>query len=153
MTRAQLPSRALFRSSGLEMFQDRFELFRADREIKQPVAARAAFLVDLVQPFGQTFETGLVGEIALMIKNRLREVLPDFIAHRLTRELFDRFFHFLAKIVIGLRATRETDDCDGRRQFAIGGEIVERRKQLAMSEIAGCAEDHDAARLRHGAGR
>src|ERR1700736_4665389 len=59
----------LVQSRTLQMFQDRFELIWSDREIKKPIAARAAFLVDLFQALGQTFEAGLVAEIALMIKN------------------------------------------------------------------------------------
>ena len=37
----------------LQMFQDRLELLRRDREIKKPVAARAAFLVDFIEAFRQ----------------------------------------------------------------------------------------------------
>jgi hypothetical protein len=38
----------------------------------------------------------------------------------------------------------------GRRQFAIGRQIVKRGNELAMGEIAGRTEDHDSARLGHG---
>src|ERR1700732_5121852 len=135
------------------MFEDRFELIRSDREIKKPVAARAAFLVDLVQTLGQTLEAGLVAEIALMIKNGLGEVFPDFIAHRLTREFFDRLFHFLAKVVISLRAPGKTDHTDSGRQLAISREIVKRGHQLAMSQVACGAENDHATGLRHCASR
>src|SRR2546430_13129054 len=40
----------LIQAGSLEMFEDRFELIRRDREIKEPVAARPAFLVDLIKP-------------------------------------------------------------------------------------------------------
>ncbi len=39
----------LVQTGGLEMFQNRFELVRRDREIEKAIAARAAFLVDLIQ--------------------------------------------------------------------------------------------------------
>src|SRR5437660_8497785 len=48
----------LVQTDGFEMFEDRLELVGRDREIKWPVAACAAFLVDLVQAFRQTFEAG-----------------------------------------------------------------------------------------------
>src|SRR5437764_2832443 len=59
----------LVQAGGLEMFQDRLELVGRDREIKEPVAARAAVLVDLVKTLRQTFEAGFIAEIALMIEN------------------------------------------------------------------------------------
>jgi len=51
------------------MFQDRLELIGRDREIKEPVAARSAFLVDLIQLLRQTFVAGFIAEIALMIED------------------------------------------------------------------------------------
>ena len=65
------------------MLQNRFELIGSSSEIKKAVAARAAFLVDLVETFGQRFVAGLVAEFALVIEDRLRKRFPDFVAHGL----------------------------------------------------------------------
>src|SRR6516225_6308908 len=99
------------------MLQDRLELVRRDREIKKPVPARAAVLVDLLKPLGEIFESGFVTEIAFVIKKRLPEVLPNFIAHHLARELPDGVFHFLPKIVVAFLAPGETDHSQSRRQL------------------------------------
>ena len=53
ITRAQLPSFALVQSRSFQIFQDRLELLRRRREIKKTIAARAAFLVDLIEAFRQ----------------------------------------------------------------------------------------------------
>src|SRR5262249_29652080 len=139
-------------TDSLEMFQDRLELLRRDCEIKKPVAARAALLIDLIETFGQRFETGLIAEITLMIKNRLAEGFPDFVAHGLAGKFADGLFHFAPKVLIALFASGETDNGDGWRQFAISAKIVKRWQQFAVREIAGRAENHNAARLRHRAG-
>ena len=153
MTRAQLPSRALFRPGFFQVFHDRLELIGRGGEIKKPIAARAAFLVDLVEALGQFLVAPLVAEFALVIEKRLGEAVPDFVAHRLPGKLAGRFFLFLAEFVVRFRAAREADHRQGRRQLAIGRDVVERGHELAMSQVAGRAKNHDRARLRHGFGR
>ena len=86
-----------------------------------------------------------------MIKDGLAERFPNFVANSLARKLPNGFFHFLAKVVIALLAARETDNGDSRRQLAVGGEVIKRRQEFAVGEIAGRSKNHDAARLRHGA--
>ena len=107
-------------AGGLEMFHDRLELIGRDREIEKPVAARAAFGVDLVQAFGQTFVAGFIAEVALMIVNRLRESIPDFVANRLARKFSRRFLKFFAKVVVGFsrRAKPTTATAGGRSPSA-----------------------------------
>ena len=140
----------LVQAGGLEIFQDRFELIWSDGKIEKAVAARSAFLVDLIQALGQTFVSGLVLEFALMIKNRLRERVPDFVAHALARELSCRLFHFLSELVVAFLATGETDHRNSGREFSIGSEVVKRRHKFAMSEIARGAKNYYAAWLRYG---
>ena len=57
-----------------------------------------------------------------------------------------------AEFVVGFVAAGEADDLHAGRQFAIDGEVVEGRDELAVGEVAGGAEDDDGARLRHRAG-
>src|SRR5438105_173993 len=59
----------LVQPGGFKMFQDRLELIWRDREIKEPVAARPPSLVDLVESCCQTFEAGLITEVALMVED------------------------------------------------------------------------------------
>ncbi len=132
------------------MFQDRFELVRSDGEIKKTIAACPALGVDRFQTLGQGLVTGFVAEFALVIKNRLRERFPDFVTHTLTRELARSCFELLAKFGIGFGTAGKAHHRDGGRQLAIGREIVERRHKFAMGQVAGRAEDDDAARLGDG---
>src|SRR5205809_120459 len=54
---------------GFQVREDRFKLVRSSRKVKKPIAARAAFLVDLVETFRQSLVAGLVSKFALMIKD------------------------------------------------------------------------------------
>ena len=86
-----------------------------------------------------------------MIEDRLRKRFPDFIAHGLARKFPSRFFELSPELLVIFLPARKSDDCHSGREIAIGGEVVERRHQFVMREIASGAEDHNAARLRHGA--
>ena len=135
------------------MLQNRFELVGTSRQVKQAIPPSAVVFVDLAEAFAQPLVTSLVAELALMIKQRLRKCFPDFVAHRLARKFPHGFLHLFPKIVIALRPARETDDHRRGRQFAIIGKVVERRNQFPMRQIAGGAENHNAAWLGHRARR
>src|SRR4029077_2180165 len=134
------------------MFEDRLELVRPDGEIKEPIAARPPFLIDLFEPGGEGFESRFVAKIALMVKNRLRESFPDFVADRLAGEFPRCFLELASEFVVVFLASGKTDDRDRGWEFAIGREIVKRGNELSVGRIAGRAENDDAAGLRHGAG-
>ena len=133
------------------MLQNRLELVGSRCKIKKPVAARAAFLVDFVETFGQLFVTGLVCELALMIEDRLRKHFPYFIAHRLARKFARGFFELAPELVVTFLSSREPDDRHRGWQVAIGSKVVKRWDEFALGEIAGRAENHNTARLRHAA--
>jgi hypothetical protein len=106
--------------------QNGLELVGSRCEIKKPVAARTAFLVDFVETFGQLFVTGLVCEVALMIEDRLRKRFPHFIAHWLPRKFARAFFELAPELVVTFLSSREPDDGNGGRQIAIGSKVVKR---------------------------
>ena len=74
------------------MRENWFELVRAGCEIEKSVAPGPVVLVDFVEAFGQRFVARFIAELALVIKDRLREVFPDFIAHSLSRKFARSFF-------------------------------------------------------------
>ena len=117
------------------------------------IAARAAFLVDLVEAFGQSFVAGGVFKFTLVIKNRLRKSFPDLVSHSLPGKLPRCFLEFIPKLFVGFLPTREADDGRRRRHFTVGREIVKRGNKFAVRQVTSRAEDDNAARLRHGAGR
>jgi len=118
-------------------------------QIKEAVATGARFLVDLIETLRQSFISALVFELASMIKDRFGKRFPNVIADCLARKLATRVFELVSELVVAFLSPGETDDCHGRREIAIGGKVVERGNQFAMSKIAGSTEDHDGARLWH----
>ena len=95
-------------------------MLRRCREIKKPVAARAAFLVDLIQTFRETFVAGLIVEFALMIEERLRKSFPDIFAHFLREYCLRRFLQLLSEFVVvfGRRAKPTTVTAGGNSPSA-----------------------------------
>src|SRR4030095_4429327 len=77
----------LVQACGFQVLENRLELARTGRQVKQAVAARAVALVDLLETFGQLLVTSFIAELAPVIKNRLRKRVPDFVADRLARKL------------------------------------------------------------------
>ena len=108
-------------------------------------------LVDLVETFNQGFVTRFVFELALVIKDRLRKVLPDFIAYALSRKLARSFFEIASEFVVCFWPASETDDLHGWGEFAVGGQVIQCGDEFAMGEIPCGAEDHNGAWLRNGA--
>jgi hypothetical protein len=105
--------------------------------------------VDFIEAFRQPLVTRFVAELALVIKDRLCRRLPDFIAHSLARKLAGGFFEITPEFLITFFTACESDNGHGGRQVAIGREVIQRRDEFAMREIAGGAENHNRARLRH----
>src|SRR5205814_3022849 len=82
----------LVQAGGIKMLENRLELIGRRRKIKKAVAAGAVVFIDFIKTFSQRFVTGFVFELALMVKDRLRKVFPDFIAHALSRKITRGFF-------------------------------------------------------------
>jgi hypothetical protein len=59
------------------------------------------------------------------------------------REALDRAARDLAEGIVGLVSARDADELEVLGQRALVGEVVERREQLAVRQIAGGAEDDD----------
>ena len=142
----------LVQAGSFQVLENWFELVRACRKIKKAIAARAVSFIDFIEAFDQLLVTGLVAKLALVIKNRLPKRLPNFVAHRLARKLARRFFEIAAEFLVTFFSTREPDNRHRRRQLPIGRNVIKRRDEFAMGEIARGTEDHNAARLRHSAG-
>ena len=63
-----------------------------------------------------------------------------------TREPLDRFARHVPEVVVLLLATRDPDHFESLGQRAFMGEVVKRRQQLPVCEVAGGAEDHQRSR-------
>jgi hypothetical protein len=69
--------------------------------------------------------------------------------HRLGCEFAKALFQMAAEIVGGLRCAPDPDDRETIRQQTRRGEIVKGGNKQPAGEVAGGAEDHEAARVRH----
>jgi hypothetical protein len=105
---------------------------------------------DFIEAFCKRLVTAFVAELALVIKNRLRKRLPNFVAHSLAGKLARGFFEIVPEFVVTFFAARESDNSHRRRQIAIGRKVIKRGDEFAPGEIARSAENHNRARLRHG---
>src|SRR5437762_12854093 len=90
----------LVQARGFQVLENRFELVRTGRQVKETVAASAMAFVEFLETFGQPLITSFITKLALVIKNRLRKRVPDFVAHRLTRKLARSFFDVASESVI-----------------------------------------------------
>ena len=153
---------ALFRQPGLaEPFDNWPEELRRGGEIEDHVLVALAFR-QLVEMLSQTDEHVVVGDVAGVVVDAREEpslgFLVDFLLARLAVGRFDDLDHRLQKIgaerfLIGIAAI-DAEDREILVQETLVHEIVDRRHQEALCEIAGCAEDHEDARRgdHHAAG-
>ena len=142
----------LIQAGCFQVLENRFELVRSSREIKKAIAACAIVFVDFIEAFGQALVTRLVVELALVIKNRLSKRLPNFVAHDLTGKLMRGFFKVAPEFLVTFLSASESDNCHRGRQVTVCCEVIQRGDEFAVGEIAGRAEDHNCAWLRHGPG-
>ncbi len=108
------------------MLEDRFELIWSSCKIEKAIAAGAVVFIDFIQAFCQAFVTGLVVELAPMIKNRLSKRLPNFVTDRLPGKLAGGFFKIPLEFVITFVATSESDNRDTGGQLTVGREVIQR---------------------------
>jgi hypothetical protein len=119
---------------------------RRRREVEEPVRVRAEREVELVERAAQLFVAGLVrrrDEVQV-----LGEAAPDLLVQWPgPAVLRDRLVQLLAVLIVGQRLPRGTDDGERRGKEALQREVVERRDELALGEVARAAEDDDGRGL------
>src|SRR5438477_12964495 len=106
------------------MLENRLELIGSSGKIKKAVATGAVVFVDFIEAFGQRLVARFVFELALMVKNRLRKVFPDFIAHGLSRKIARGLFEIAPELVVSFWPAGEADDLHSWRKVAIGREVI-----------------------------
>ena len=84
-----------------------------------------------------------------MIKNRLGQRVPHCGIDRLeARKLRDGVAQLGAELIVRFRAARKADNGERLRKLAFVGEVIERRDELAVGEVAGSPEDDQRTRFR-----
>ena len=138
----------LARQAGFaEMTADRRKAGGRRRQIEQPIALGAALALDALKLVADFSISLVVVGIALDI--------GDAAEHALDRALIDvprgEFRQAVGKIGGESLARRcapgDADQGEGFRQQAFDGEIIKRGHQEPVGEVAGSAENHEAARI------
>ncbi len=123
------------------------------RQVEDAVAGHATLAPNLVEPLLEALVPVELRELRLAVVQALRKCLPEGGYDRaLARETVDRVERLRAKLVVSKRPARDADNRELRRQGVLQGEIVERRQQLAVREVASGAEDDHDARINRARG-
>ena len=130
----------------LELADHVAEELRRDRQVERVVAAGAALLVELLDGAAQLLEGLVVVEVAGHEPEALGELLPHLLAELRAGVLLDRVVHDLREVLVGPVTPGEADQAEAGRQQAAVGEVVDRRHDLLARQVAGHAEEHQAAR-------
>ena len=137
----------LFRQPrGAKLVDDRSKKRGADRQIKENVAVSSLLLVHAGEKFAQILVELRLHEIAGEVVEALDEPVPGGLIDAAGGELVDFLGGALAVDLGGEILARDSDDGEVFRKQVALGEIVERRDQLSLGEVAARAEDHDGAR-------
>ena len=148
---------ALLGEAGLaEPLHDRAEELGRRREIEDGVLM-GSVLQKLVELVTKVDEHALVGYVAAQVMDSLaqprqRDVL-DLVAAGFSARGLDDLGHRLEEVgaerlLVGIAAV-DAEDGEILVEQALVDEVVDRRHQEALGEIAGGAEDHEEAGRRH----
>src|SRR5207247_11178812 len=96
----------------------------------------------------QVFLFGSVGEVEEYVPRRVRQPVPDVLLEVVAAELAHRVLRLVAELVVRPLRAGGADDRELLGQELAKGEGVERRDDLAVRQVARCAEDDEHARLR-----
>ena len=147
-TRVQRPFlvAALDEARLAEPLDDRREVFGGDGQVIEPVPLRAVGRVDLV-------ELGLEPRVGCVVVERAAceedpggELGPD-VGEAVADGLLQRRLDLLAERLVVPVAAGVADDRRLGRQVPGAGEVVKRRHQLAVGQVARRAEEDDGARV------
>ncbi len=120
-------------------------------DVEKSIALAAAIAIDGIECCCEAGVAIGIGELALVVVNVRRDAAPDGVIMTRARYFAVELFEASTELGIGFFATGKADDFHAWRQLAIECEVVERRHQLAVSEVACGAKNHNGARLRAGA--
>ena len=128
-----------------------------DGEVEEPVARRARGLVELRQMRAETAVGGGIVEVALQIAHAVGEPTPSGLVDMIHLELAaapgDEFAHHVGEALApfrgGLGGEVDADQLERLGQPLGRHQIVERRHDQPLGQVAGGAEDHHGARRRY----
>ena len=126
------------------------ELRRSGQVVNPRAAGR---LFDVIQQFGERDEIFGTADIAGMIVDVLRKLVPQAGVEIAADVAGDSLRQIAAPGIVRERGSREADDSRFLRQPTLAKQVIQRGHQLAMRQIAGGAEnDESVGHVRRGKG-
>ena len=137
------PSLQMLRQpSFAKLCQHRREQVRRNRQIERVVAARSLLLIELVQLVAKILERLSLVVLTHDYGQRAHELVENALIELCLCEGTDRLLdHLLQR---DLEPPRHAGNGEGGWQETVGGKVVERWQDLAVREVAGNAEEHEA---------
>src|SRR6266436_4102500 len=130
-----------------ELLHDGREKSRRNREVEKSIPSGAVFFIDVVDLLPQALERLGILKVALDVIDTLGEPGPNCGVDLGGRIFGDFFRKSFAKTLRGEIVAGEADDGELFGEQIVGGEVAERGDELALSQVAGGAEDdHNAGR-------
>ena len=136
-------------AGALHLLEHGREGGRRDRQVERRVALRAVRAVELAQRVGERVEGVVVVEAARQELDRLGEPRPGRLAELGARALLRGGAGERLEVAVTPVAAREAEQHEARRQQTTVREVVHRRDELLLGQVAGHAEDHQHARVGH----
>ena len=119
---------------------------RRDRQVERVVAARAALAVEILDGVARAGRTRRRRRSPRHKAEALRQLLPYLFAEGGACVLLTASCTILREVLVCPVATGEPDEREAWRQQTSVGKVVDRRHQLLARQVAGDAEDDEAAR-------
>ena len=123
-----------------DSLDDRREGRRRRGAIEEPPPLSAKLVVKRHEPIAERGEGGRIVQRRGDIRGPSREALPTLPIDPVARELFDRPAGALAEAGVVEAACARADDGATVGEQSLVGQVIERREQLALSQIAGRTE-------------
>ena len=130
-----------------ELLHGRSEHLRRNCEVIDAIAGQSALVLDDIQPRAERCESLRVVERGAHEEQRLGEGVPRGLVERAARELHDSVLGEVTILVVGHGPAADADRGKSRGQQPVEEQVVERRQQLAMSEVTAAAENHEGQRV------
>jgi hypothetical protein len=124
-----------------ELADDDREERRRGREVEAAVHPLAGVVVELVQGAGERLVHARLVERAGDVADLLEQLLEHRLVGLAPRELLDRLLGHVAELLVGHLRARHANEVEALGQRALVREVVDRRQQLAVREVARGSED------------
>ena len=133
-------------SRCLELAGDRGEESRRRRKVENAIELARRLIVELVERARELRVDGVVVERSRYVADVCDQAVEHIGIGLAPRESHDRFARHLAKVLVRVICSRDADEPEAFGQRTVVREVVERRQQLAMGQVAGPAEHHECGR-------